>query len=77
MLAELSNELKCDFCGIALFPQELAFEFSGRAVDFIEKRQLQGSFCLCSGCRDKVIQYSNETMKEAQARRKKLFGGGK
>jgi hypothetical protein len=72
---KVQPELKCDMCGFAIHTHELAFEFSGRFVDFIDRVQGMGSFCLCNGCRDKMIQYQNEDIKIAKTRRAEAFGG--
>lgn len=76
-LNEEKEELRCHFCGFALIPNELALEISGRYVDYITRYQDTSSFTLCQGCRDKILQHTNEDYKICLKRREDAFGVGK
>jgi len=63
---------KCYDCGIALNQLEIAYEIRGEFVDYIERKTGTINITLCSGCRERIIEYLKKDQGDAILKRKEL-----
>ena len=63
---------KCYDCGIALHKLEVAYEIRGEFVDYIEHKTGTIDITLCSGCRDRLVEFLKKDQGDAILKRKEL-----
>lgn len=68
---------RCGVCGIAISSKEIAFEISGRYIDYTEHVSGPANILLCGGCREKLLQNLGEEQGIAILRRLEIEGDGK
>jgi len=80
-IAEASRVLSgvCGFCGIALYPMEIAADFEGRIVDYDARDGMQPCiFALCGECRNRVKEtlemIASGNIKPAIEKRNRVLG---
>ena len=67
----------CGYCGIAMYPYEVAAEISGNFIDFNKKITGRASFAFCSECWERVQASLHGDIDSAVEKRIRLFGEGK
>ena len=50
----------CGLCGFPLTTIQIAGDFSGTIVNYDEHVTVPCSFCMCHGCLEKLVTYTNE-----------------
>ena len=66
----------CGFCGIAIYPNEVAAEFGGTLVDYANKTTATGGFVLCGECWERVKFALEGDMEQAVEKRNRIFHSG-
>ena len=69
-------ETYCQFCGIALYPDEIGGEINGDFIDFTQRKIGHIDSVFCTECWSKMMGISNGGMHDAIQMRKQLFGNG-
>jgi hypothetical protein len=63
----------CGFCGIAIYPNEVAAEFGGTLVDYANKTTATGGFVLCGECWQRVKIALEGDIETAVEKRNRIF----
>jgi len=65
-------DCKCYDCGIALKKTEVAYEIRGEYIDYVEHETGEIDITLCTGCRDRVLEYLKKDQGDAILKRKEI-----
>ena len=66
----------CGFCGIAIYPQEVAAEFGGKIIDYANRTTASGGFVLCGECWQRVKLALEGDIEQAVEKRNRIFHSG-
>ena len=58
----------CGLCGFPLTKHQICADFSGHIVNYIEHVTVPCSFCLCSDCLHRLVEFTNGGPDEAYRR---------
>lgn len=64
----------CGYCGIALYPHEVAAEIAGNYIDYNRRATGTASFVFCTECWERVQTALTGDIDSAVEKRIRLFG---